>query len=446
ILGGACTLIGTSTNLIVNGWLIDETNSAGLGMFEIAKVALPIALLGISFVLLTSRWLVPDRRPALQISDDAREYVVEMIIDPGSSLIGQSIEDAGLRGLGGLFVIEIERDGELLPAVSAAINLQANDRLVFAGVLDSVVELQRFEGLRPATNQIFKLDDSRHNRILVEAVVSNTCPLIGRTIKEGQFRTIYNAAVIAVARNGERINKKIGEIKLRAGDTLLIEARRNFIEQQRNRRDFYLVSKIDDFQHPNARLAPVAVAILTGIVISASAGMLSMMQASLVGALLMVGVGCCNASVARRTIDWEVLLVIAGALALGKAMDKSGLALELGHFALAGLGHNPHVLLSAIIALTIVLAALVTAKAAAVLMLPIALAAATDASVSYMPFVIGIMIAASTSVATPIGYPTNLMVYGPGGYRFSDYLRLGGPLSLIIWALSVWLIPIFWSF
>ena len=446
ILGGACTLIGTSTNLIVNGWLINEMNGPGLGMFEIAKVGAPIAVIGIVFILFTSRWLLRSRRPPLQVSDDAREYVVEMIIDEGSALVGQTIESAGLRGLSGLFLIEIERDDTILPAVSGGIQLHANDRLVFAGVVDSVVELQRFAGLRPATNQIFKLDDSRHNRIMVEAVVSNTCPMIGKTIKEGRFRTIYNAAVIAVARNGERINKKIGEIVLHAGDTLLIEARRNFVEQQRNRRDFYLISKIDDFQHPNAKLAPLAITILLAIVVSASSGLLTMMQASLAGALLMVVSGCCTASVARRSIDWEVLLVIAGALALGKAMDTSGLAAVIGHAIITSFASDPHTLLAVVIVVTMILAALITAKAAAVLMLPIAAAAAADAGTSVMPFVIGIMIASSMSVATPIGYPTNLMVYGPGGYHFSDYLRLGGPLSVIILLLSVVLIPHFWSF
>ena len=446
ILGGACTLIGTSTNLIVNGWLIEQMDGQGLGMFDIAKVAGPIAAIGIGFILLAGPWLLPNRRPPLQVSGDAREYVVEMVIDEGSPLIGQSIEQAGLRGLNGLFLIEIERDDNVLPAVSGGIQLLANDRLVFAGVVDSVVELQRFTGLRPATNQIFKLDDSRHNRIMVEAVVSNTCPLIGKTIKEGRFRTIYNAAVIAVARNGERINKKLGEIILHAGDTLLIEARRNFVEQQRNRRDFYLISKIDDFQHPNAKLAPVALLILVGIVLSASTGLLSMMQASLAGALLMVASGCCSASVARRAIDWEVLLVIAGALALGKAMETSGLAGVIGHSIITTFAGDPHILLGVIVVVTMVLAALITAKAAAVLMLPIAFAAAIDAGASPMPFVIGIMLASSMSVATPIGYPTNLMVYGPGGYHFSDYLRLGGPLSLIILVLSVILIPVYWPF
>lgn len=446
ILGGACTLIGTSTNIIVNGWLIEETGHRGLGMFEITIVAAPIAVAGITFVIVFARMLLPRREPALRPTDDPREYVVEMIVDPNSELIGRSIEQAGLRGLPQLYLIEVDRDGEIIPAVSSNIELHANDRLVFAGVVDSIVDLQRFGGLRPATDQVFKLDESRHNRILVEAVVSDTCPLIGRTIKQGRFRTNYNAAVIAVARNGERLKMKIGDIRLRAGDTLLLEARRNFHEQQRNSRDFFLVSKIDSAAPVNNEKAPIALAILVGIVAVVTFGPISMLRASLFGGLLMVATGCCNASAARRAIDWEVLLVIAGAIALGRAMEVSGLAYELGHGVRRLFGSDPTLMLAAIFGLAMVLASTITAKAAAVLMLPIALAAANDLQVSYMPYVIAVMLASSTTLATPIGYPTNLMVYGPGGYRFSDYLRIGAPLSLIIWAMSVLLIPLAWPF
>lgn len=446
ILGGSCTLIGTSTNIIVNGWLIEETGHGGLGMFEITLVAAPIALVGIVFVIAFSPLLLPERRPALQPSDDPREYVVEMIVDPDSDLVGRSIERAGLRGLPELYLIEIERDGELIPAVSSNIELHANDRLVFAGVVDSVVDLQRFSGLRPATDQIFKLDQTRDNRILVEAVVSDSCPLIGNTIKAGRFRTIYNAAVIAVARNGDRLKMKIGDIELRAGDTLLLEARANFHEQQRNRRDFFLVSKIEGAAPPNSAKAPIALAILVGVVGIVTVGSISMLQASLCGGLLMVATQCCTASVARRAIDWEVLLVIAGAIALGQAMASSGLAAELGRIIQNLFGSNPTLMLAAIFGLSMLLASAITAKAAAVLMLPVALAAANHLEVSYMPYVIAVMLASSTTLATPIGYPTNLMVYGPGGYHFSDYLRLGGPLSIIIWAMAVFLIPLCWPF
>ncbi|MDA0823227.1 MAG: SLC13 family permease [Proteobacteria bacterium] len=446
ILGGACTLIGTSTNVIVNGWLIEEMGHPGLGMFEMTSVAAPIAIVGIACTIFFSHLLLPLRKPALQPTDDPREYVVEMIVDENSELIGQTVESAGLRGLPELYLIEIERDNELIAAVSSNIELHANDRLVFAGVVDSVVDLQRFNGLRPASDQVFKLDGSRSDRVLLEAVVSDSCPLVGATIKEGRFRTIYNAAVLAVARNGERINKKIGDIELRAGDTLLLEARANFHEQQRNRRDFYLVSKVDGGFHFATRRAPVAVAIMIAVVSSVTFGHLSMLQASLCGAIAMVASGCCKPTNARRAIDWEVLLVISGALALGRAMDVSGLAAQIGQSVQTIFGTNPTIMLAAIFALAMIFAGTITAKAAAVLMLPIALAVATALNVSYMPYVIAVMLASSTSVATPIGYPTNLMVYGPGGYRFSDYLRVGAPLSLIIWIMGVLLIPLAWPF
>ena len=446
ILGGSCTLIGTSTNIIVNGWLIDETTHPGLGMFEMSAVAVPIAVVALAATMLLSRYLLPNRQPALTPTDDPREYVVEMVVMPGSELVGRTIENAGLRGLPELYLIEIERDGDLIPAVSSNIELHANDRLVFAGLVDSVVDLQRFNGLQPATDQTFKLSENRHNRIMVEAVVSDTCPLVGSTIKEGRFRTNYNAAIIALARNGRRVKRKIGDIELRPGDTLLLEARPNFYEQQRNSRDFFLVSKLKGSVFLNARKAPVALAILLGIVVSVSMLDLSMLAAALCGGLLMVATGCCNASVARRAIDWEVLLVIAGAIALGRAMDVSGLAPSLGHFVREVVGMNPTAMLAAVFGLAVLLASLITAKAGAVLMLPIAYAAANDLQVSFMPFLIAVMLASSTTLATPIGYPTNLMVFGPGGYRFSDYLRIGIPVTVIVWIMSVILIPRVWPF
>ena len=446
ILGGACTMIGTSTNLIVNGWLIDKLEHPGLGMFSISIVVAPIAVVGIAVMLFTSRWLLMDRKPVFAAGDDARHYTVEMIVDGEGDLVGRSIEEAGLRGLPGLFLIEIDRDGEVLPAVSANVRLHSGDQLIFAGIIDSVIDLQKIAGLRPATDQVFKLDEPRHNRALVEAVVSNTCPLVGKTIKEGRFRTVYNAAVIAVARNGETIDRKIGNIRLRAGDTLLLETRASFAEQQRNRRDFYLVSKVADGSPVDSGKAPIAFTILIVMVLSVTLGLLSMLQAGMVAAGLMIISRCCDVSTAQRSVDWQVLLVIAAALGFGNALEVSGLASTLGDLLYDGFGSSPTLMLAAIYALAMILASLVTAKAAAVLVLPMAVAAAEQLQVSYMPYVIAVMIASSTSVATPIGYPTNLMVYGPGGYKFSDYIRMGVPLSLIIWAMAVYLIPMVWSF
>jgi len=243
ILGGACTLIGTSTNIIVNGWLISELQHPGLGMFEIAKVGIPIALAGLIFISITQKWLLKERKSAISPTDDPRNYTVEMIVE-AAGVAGKTISEAGLRGLSGVYLVEIERNNDILPAVSANIVLQNNDRLVFAGLVDSIVDLLKIRGVRPATDQVFKMSDPRHKRIMIEAVVSDSCPLVGNSIRAGKFRTVYNAAVIAVARNGARINKKIGDIILKPGDTLLLETRPGFIEQQKNRRDFYLVSQL----------------------------------------------------------------------------------------------------------------------------------------------------------------------------------------------------------
>ena len=446
ILGGACTLIGTSSNLIINGWLISELGHPGLGMFEISKLGIPIALFGLSYILVTGRWLLEDRTPAIDPNDDARQYTVEMIVESNGALVGKTVGEAGLRGLNGLYLVEIDRDEEILVAVSSDIVLHDDDRLIFAGVIDSVVDLQKFRGLRPATNQIFKLNESRHQRHMIQAVVSNRCPLVGKSIREGKFRTNYNAAVIAVARSGDRINKKIGDIVLEVGDVLLLEARSNFLEQQRNRADFYLISKVDGAKFFDHKQTYISVSILVAMIIMVASSLITIFTGALMAAGLMIITGCCSADSARRSIDLETILVIVAALALGRAMEASGLATLLGQGLFNLLGDNPHLMLSAIFAVTMLLGNIVTAKAGGVLMLPIVISISGAMGISNLPLVIAVMMASATALATPIGYPTNVMIFGVGGYKFSDYLRMGFPLSIGIWLISTILIPVYWPF
>ena len=446
ILGGACTLIGTSTNLIVNGWLLDETEQGGISMFEIGQIGLPVAVVGIGYVLLTARWLLPDRAPVIDTTADLRQYTVELIIEPSSPLAGKTIEDAGLRGLPGLYLAEIDRGAQVLPAVSGNIKLREGDRLVFVGAVGSVVDLQKIRGLSVADNQLYKLGGSRTNRVFLEAVVSDSCPLIGQTIKEGQFRTRYSAVVIAVARNGERLTGKLGDIRLRAGDTLLLEARTNFVAQQGRSRDFFLVSRIDGAAPPNHERAGVALAAVVGMVILVTAGWLSMLKASMLAAGVMLMTRCCRVSSARAAVDLPVLVVIAASLGLGRAIQVSGLADVMAELMLSATGSSPHTALAMIFTVTAILAGAITAKAAAVLILPVALVVSGELGVAFMPFAITVMMAASTTIATPIGYPTNMMVMGPGSYRYRDFLIFGAPLTLIIGVMCVWLIPVFWPF
>ena len=446
IAGGTCTLIGTSTNLVVNGLLVEETDLPGLGMFELSWIGVPLVTMVVLFVLLTSRWLLRERVPVIGQFADVREYTVEMVVENNSPLIGKSIEDAGLRQLPGLYLVEIERHGQPIAAVSPHERLQGGDRLVFAGIVDSVIDLQRIRGLKPATDQVFKLDSPDEERCLVEAVLSDSSPLVGKSVREGRFRTRYNAAIIAVARNGKKIREKIGDIVLHPGDTLLLVSHPRFVEQQRNSRDFFLVSRLDDSRPPRHERASIAMAILLFMVLSVLLGWLSILKAAMLAAGLMIIFRCTTATIARNSVDWQVLMVIAASFGIGTALQTTGAAATVAD-GLISLAHGiPWLALVLVFIATALFSALATNNAAAVLMFPIAMLTARHLGVSILPFAITIMIGASASFATPIGYQTNLMVFGAGGYRFSDYMRIGIPLTLLTGMVTTLLVPLIWPF
>jgi di/tricarboxylate transporter len=417
-----------------------------LAMFDISWVGVPAALIGAAFIILTSRWLLPDRRPALSMHDDAREYTVEMEVADDSPLVGKTIEDAGLRHLPGVYLAEIDRDGNAMPAVSPQEVLRGGDRLLFVGIVESVVDLQRIRGLTPATDQVTKLEAPRPQRCLIEAVVSNSCPLVGKTIRDGRFRNVYNAVVVAVARNGERLHMKIGDVVLHAGDTLLVEAHPSFADQQRNSRDFFLVSRLEDSAPRRHDRAWLAMLILFGMIVVATLEWMPFLQAGLVAAALMLITRSVTFESARRSIDWEVLLAIAASLAIGRALESSGAAQAVSAEMIQWAGGQPWLTLAILYLVTLLATELVTNNAAAALMFPFAISTAASLGANYMPFVIVVMMASSAGFATPIGYQTNLMVYGPGGYKFSDYVRIGVPLDILVGIVTVALAPLVWPF
>lgn len=449
ILGGMCTLIGTSTNLVVNGLYQEHsvgTGNRGFGLLEIALLGVPCALLGLAYLLVFSRRLLKERIPAMSTLENAREYSVEMLVEPGSPLIGQTIEAAGLRHLPGMYLMEIDRSGGVLAAVPPHEILEPDDRLIFIGAVESVVDLQNIRGLTLATDQLFKLDAPRSQRCLVEAVVSDSCPVLGRTVRRSRFRTVYNAVIIAVARNGQRIRKKIGDIVIRTGDVLLLECHPEFVNQQRNLRDFYLVSRLEGLKPPIREKAWIALTILAAMVLAAGLGLLDMLNAALLAAGLMILTRCCSWATARRSVDWQLLLTIAAALGLATAVENTGLATFVAEGLLGRATDSPHVALFIVYGITILFTELITNTAAAALVFPIAMGTAESLHVSPLPFVVAIMMAASASFATPLGYQTNLMVYGPGGYRYSDYLKIGLPLNLLLWGMTTYLAPKIWPF
>jgi di/tricarboxylate transporter len=278
----------------------------------------------------------------------------------------------------------------------------------------------------------------------LEAVISNSAPMVGKSVREGRFRSLYNAVIIAVARNGERIDKKIGDIVLQPGDTLLLEAAPEFAQAHRNSRDFFLVSRVENSNPPRHERALLAFGILVAMVGAVTLGWLSMLQAALLAAGLMLITRCITGNVARRSVDWQVLIVIAASFGLGRALEVTGAAESIATSLVALAGGDPYLSLVIIYLITMVFTELITNNGAAVLMFPIALATATGLDVNFSVFAICIMMAASASFATPIGYQTNLMVYGPGGYRFTDYFRIGIPLNLIMALVTLLIAPLVW--
>lgn len=454
ILGGVCTLIGTSTNLVVQAQLVaarqQDPTVPVLGMFTLTPIGLPIAMAGVAFILLTSRWLLPERKAFLADVADPRQYTIELLVEPGSPIAGQTIERAGLRRLPGAFLSAIERQGETLVAVGPEQILHANDRLVFVGVVDSIVDLQRIRGLVPATDEVFKITTSRLEHLLIEAVVSGTSHLVGRSIRESHFRTRYDAAVIAVYRDGGRLLGKIGDIVINPGDALLLQGHPDFVARHRDDRDFLLVAAIDGARPVRHERSWVAVAILVVMVLVASMEELfgvSVFQAAVAGAAAMLATGCLSVEAARKSVDIPVIVGIVGAIVIGGAIQKTGLGGEVASVIInAAKAFGPWGVLAGIYLLTLVFTELVTNNAAVALAFPIAHAAASQMGVSLLPFAVAVAVAASCGFATPLGYQTHLMVYGPGGYRFADFARIGVPLDIICLVVTVALVPLIFPF
>lgn len=450
ILGGMCTLMGTSTNLVIanlNEQAIAEgTSTRSLSFFSPAAVGIPATIIGLVYMIAMSRWLIAERRPAVSVSDDPRQYTVEMQVEAGGPLVGRTIEEAGLRHLPGLYVAEIQREDGVIAAAKPNERLRSDDVLILVGALESVVDLRKIRGLNTSDDQARKLQVPAWRRTLVEAVVSPRCGLLGKTIREGRFRSHYNAAVVAVARGDKRLAGKLGDVRLEVGDVLLLEASPSFLHRRSESRDFFLVSAVEEGAVRRPERAWISIVVMLAMVLFAATETVSILTAALVAAVAMVGMRCCTTGEARRSVDWSVLIVIGSAIGIGESMRISGAADAIASGLLGVAGDDRMWALSAIFLATMVCTELITNNAAAVLMFPIALKTATALGCDPTPFVIAVMIAASASFLTPFGYQTNMMIYGVGGYRALDYVKFGLPLSLIVFVVTMIIVPAVWPF
>ena len=371
-----------------------------------------------------------------------------MLVQPGCRLIGETVERAGLRQLPGLFLIEIDRDGRILAPVGPDDVIDKHDRLVFTGIVSSIIDLERIPGLVPIADPAYEVSPKQQRRRrLCEAVISENSPLIGKTIRDADFRATYGAAVVAVHRGGKRVEKKIGDITLRPGDTLLLQVRNHFLRAYRHDPAFHLISDVDEWRPLRRDRVWVALVLFLTLIALMATGLVPIVVAATLAAVLMVATGCISAGDARRSVEWQVLVTIAASFGVGAALQNSGVATVIATTLVdstATLG--PIAALAAIYFVGSIMTELITNNAAAVLLFPFCLETARLYDADPRPFLIALILAASASFMTPIGYQTNMMVYGPGGYRFTDFLRIGGPLNLVLWVLAVALIPLIWPF
>ena len=445
ILGGLCTLIGTSTNLVVEGLAQARPGLPHIHMFDPAWVGVPAALAGMLYLLTLGRWLLPDRRSAVDQAQDTRQYVLEMRVAAGGPAVGCSITAAGLRHLKGLFLVEIQRGGLVMPAPKPETELAAGDQLVFVGVVDCLRELRQVAGLEHAERLVFDVGQSE-GRHFVEAVLSRLSPVVGHTLKEARFRDRYDAVAVAVNRHGRQLRQKPGEVLLQAGDTLLLETTPGFTRRYADSRDFAMVNLLDDTPPVRPRRALLALGILAAMIGANTLLRVNIFVSALAAALAMLATGCVRPGELRHAVDLRLIVVIACAFAVGRALDKTGVAAAVAHTLMQLADGRPFWTLALVYVTTVLFTEFLTNNAAAVLMFPIGITAASQLHVHPMPFMMVVMVGASTSFITPIGYQTNMMVYGPGGYRFRDYLRVGTPLSIVVGTVVLWLIPRVWPF
>lgn len=438
ILGGGVTLIGTSTNLIVNGMAIDA-GFESLNLFDFTPVGLVMLIVGGGYLYFLSFRLLPNRKDLIEdFIESSREYFIETEIPSNSELLGKTVTDAGLRNLKDVFLIEIIRRASIIKPVSPNEILEAGDKLLFTGATNSLADFTNtVKGLSLPKASVIPENEKSD---IVEIVISYNSALIGVTIKESDFRGKYDGAIIAVHRNGEKISGKIGDVELQAGDVLLVMGGKDFYKRISGNQAFYILSTTKSNQRDvnSWKIYSIITALVFSIIV-ASLHILPFFTCliGVIGLALLLNVMPANDI--RKGIDFNLVSLLAMGLALGKAMINSGAADFISTLVMEHMGSNFGAvgMLVGIFVITNLLSAYVTNKAAVAIVFPVAVSIAANLGVDAKPFILMVALSAASSFITPIGFQTNLMVYGPGGYTFKDFMKIGLPLTLIYLVVSV---------
>ncbi len=433
ILGGMTTLIGTSTNLVVSGLLQAEGHDP-FTMFELTRIALPIAVVALLINVLAAPNLLPDRLPPRQEArSGGRSFSVRMIVEPGGPLDGMEVRDVQAMLPETTRIVYFERGGEGAGQIAPDKVLRGDDFLTLIGDTDAVLDLHEVSGLASSQQPHLPYEFRSARHAYFEAVIAPESRLVGRSLADVRFLARYQATVVAIHRAGEPVHGPVAQEPLKPGDTLLVISDRGFGDRWRDRNDFLLVSRFGAPSPEPTAKAGIVVAIGAAIVLGAGFGVLPILHLSLLGALALIGFGILTPNEARDSIDFDVIVVIGAAFGLAAAVESSGLGQAAAGLVADALGRfGPQGAMTGIVISTVALSSIITNNAAAALVLPIAISTATDFGIEARAAAVAVALSASASFMTPIAYQTNLMVYGPGGYRFGDYARLGTPLTLVV--------------
>jgi di/tricarboxylate transporter len=445
ILGGMITVIGTSTNLVLNG-LVSQYELPLLGFEDFFFLGVIVTVVGGLYLFFIGYRLLPSNANEIDaLRENLKEYIIETEVKRGSSLVGKTVKEAGLRNLQDVFLVEIIRDDKVISPVSPDEALEENDALFFSGNTESIYQLIREDnGLSVPEDQEAEPEESFN---FVEAVIPANSELVGKRIRDSDFRKRFDASIIAIHRNGKRVPGKVGEMHLAGGDFLLLLAGDHRENGNGNReKDLFFLSvpkKVKSEKNKNLRIVGVLSVL---VLISGVMGMFPLFDACLVILCALVFFGVLSLAEIRRELDLSLLLILVCSLALGVGLEKSGTADSLANVLVSSVDvFGPVAVLTSLFLSTILLTALITNAAAVSIVFPIAMAIAEQMELSYTPFFVAIAFAASGDFMTPIGYQTNLMVYGPGGYTFRDFLKVGFPLTLMYTILCIVFISNFYN-
>ena len=454
VLGGCCTLIGTSTNLVVNG-AITAKGLPGFTMFELAWIGVPTVLIGAIYLAFFGKHLLPDRAMLSSIlsEDERREYITEAFVQPAAAAVGKTLAEAGLGPKRGIRVLEIVRDGVAIPLDTKKTQLEAGDRLVLACRPQGIAAARGVDGIDLVSELALGLEQiAAHEGSLVEAVVNPNSDLVGRSVRDLNFRQRYRMVVMALHRQGKNVREQVDLLPLAAGDVLLMMGTDQAIDALQNSSDLVVFDRARTPARPKTRFIPLVLGVILAVILGEVFDVMPIALGSLIGCVVVCAAGCLTTKEAYDAIEWPVLFLIYAMLAAGLALDRTGAASWLAK-GLVGLvqhlapeAHRPLVVLAAIYFITTVLTELLSNNAVAALMIPIVLGVAAELGVDPKPFIVAATFAASAAFATPIGYQTNTYVYGVGGYKFGDFVKVGVPLNIMCMAAALFIIPRVWPF